>query len=233
MRVCQLTFLTARISSTHRTYEMHAHHRGANSVRGGQRQDPAVPQMQPRVSPQRFWPLFQVHDSSRAGHLSSGRGGILGERLLHLPEIPYQHPTRIRTERLLATTLPPPADRVHAVRAGRGQASRGSATNPMKSRKPIRRRSLKMASKMRQYAKIRTAFLAANPLCVACGVLGKRQDPHPAVEIHHKRGRFGSLLLNEAYFVPVCSPGHIAIHNHPDAARSAGLLCARGEWGKQ
>ena len=65
----------------------------------------------------------------------------------------------------------------------------------MKSRKPIRRRSLKMAAKMRQYAKIRTAFLAANPLCVACGVLGKRQDPHPAVEIHHKRGRFGSLLL--------------------------------------
>jgi hypothetical protein len=70
--------------------------------------------------------------------------------------------------------------------------------------------------------------------CVIC--------EHPDIEVHHQRGRLGSLLLDQRFWIPVCARHHRWIHDHPDKARQQTvrvngevmtLLCKRGDWGKQ
>lgn len=49
-------------------------------------------------------------------------------------------------------------------------------------------------------------------------------------EVHHKRGRRGSLLTDERFWMPVSKQGHRFIHEHPDEARKHGWLCEVGQW---
>src|SRR5690606_17542663 len=58
------------------------------------------------------------------------------------------------------------------------------------------------------------------PVCEACG----RQE---AVEIHHKRGRDGSALLDASYFMGVCLDCHRHLHHHPADAYNKGWLLRR------
>ena len=105
----------------------------------------------------------------------------------------------------------------------------------------IKSRSKVMRGKMAYYNIRKRVFLQANPVCDACDRLADesatpypiRKPTHPATEIHHKRGRFGKLLLDERFWVGVCSPAHRFIHDNPEIARKAGLLAQPGEWGKQ
>lgn len=61
-----------------------------------------------------------------------------------------------------------------------------------------------------------------------CNVYPEQQ----AVEVHHLRGRTGSLLLDKRYWLAVSRAGHLWIHAHPEMARRYGWLCERGDWGK-
>jgi hypothetical protein len=81
---------------------------------------------------------------------------------------------------------------------------------------------------MRQYSALKKSFLLRNPWCA---VLPLR----PATHIHHTRGRLGSLLTDERYWVPVSVMGHSWIHFHPEQARlrkwmGIPLLCEKGKW---
>lgn len=57
-----------------------------------------------------------------------------------------------------------------------------------------------------------------------------KRDSYPATQCHHMRGRRGTLLLDKRYWVAVSNAGHRWIENHPDKARTLGLLCAKGQW---
>lgn len=52
-----------------------------------------------------------------------------------------------------------------------------------------------------------------------------------ASECHHSRSRIGSLLLNEKYWIALCSKCHRFVHENPSWARTRGLLCEKGKWG--
>lgn len=75
---------------------------------------------------------------------------------------------------------------------------------------------------MKRYMASREKFLGANPLCGSCGKA-------PSRDIHHARGRAGSLLLDQSYWIAVCRPCHDWIGRNPKEAVKLGLSSSR--WG--
>ena len=100
-----------------------------------------------------------------------------------------------------------------------------------KVRKPLRQRSRKMTCLMASYVPIRNAFLKQNPGCLCCFKRGLRVKL--ATDVHHSRGRLNALLCHVPFFVPVCRGCHRWIEENMDEARKLGLLCRKGDWGKQ
>ena len=49
-------------------------------------------------------------------------------------------------------------------------------------------------------------------------------------EVHHVRGRAGSLLLDKRYWMAISKAGHRWIHAHVEEARKHGWICERGLW---
>ena len=49
-------------------------------------------------------------------------------------------------------------------------------------------------------------------------------------EVHHLRGRAGSLLCDERFWIALSKQGHRWVHENPEKARNMGFLCAKGEW---
>ena len=49
-------------------------------------------------------------------------------------------------------------------------------------------------------------------------------------EVHHTRGRAGTLLTDERHWIAVSKLGHRWIHEHPAEARARGWICAEGKW---
>ena len=90
----------------------------------------------------------------------------------------------------------------------------------------VNRISIKRAKQTADYLRIRHQWLKVHDVCEAPMCQGK------ATEIHHKRGRIGELLCDTRHWVALCSHCHRWIHEHPKAARDAGLLCQLGEWNK-
>lgn len=74
-----------------------------------------------------------------------------------------------------------------------------------------------------QYRKQRIEFLKRNPACAVCGA-SKR------LSVHHIRGRAGSLMLDERFWIPLCWKHHHMVHDNPEWARSKNLLAQRGQW---
>ena len=97
---------------------------------------------------------------------------------------------------------------------------------PQARQRAVRRRSKRMTSIMAQYRKQKGVFLATHPWCQVYG------KPNLATQIHHSRGRSGTLLLDERFWLAVCPSAHDFIHRDPAAARANGYLCALGEWNK-
>lgn len=87
---------------------------------------------------------------------------------------------------------------------------------------PLRRVSTKRAKLLRAYTAIRKDFLSRRWLCEPCHFNGRYGIF--STEVHHRRGRIGSMLVNEAYFLPVCRECHRWIHDHPSEARMKGYL---------
>ncbi len=49
-------------------------------------------------------------------------------------------------------------------------------------------------------------------------------------EVHHMRGRAGSLLTDERHWMAVSKQGHRWVHEHPAEARERGWFCPVGLW---
>jgi len=82
-----------------------------------------------------------------------------------------------------------------------------------------------------EYAKARNEFLGKHRKCAVYPQL-------PATELHHGRGRLGTLLMDENYWIPVSRLGHNFIDANRDKARTMTwqgrpLLAARGDWNRQ
>lgn len=86
------------------------------------------------------------------------------------------------------------------------------------------RYSLKRQKKNKEYAKLRIAYLEANPQCQA-----KISEDCQARsgEIHHKRGRVGNNLIDVSNFVAVCRDCHNKLERNPRWAKSLGLSESR------
>lgn len=90
----------------------------------------------------------------------------------------------------------------------------------------IRPVSERMKLKLKEYAKVKRKYLKAHPVCECEGCDWKSND------IHHKRGRTGSLLSDERYFMAMCRLHHDWCHQWPDQARRHGWTAPVGQWGK-
>lgn len=100
-----------------------------------------------------------------------------------------------------------------------------------------RRRDRERRRRETDYKVVRRAFLKERPTCEACVnlvSLAAHADlrPHPATEVHHKRGRLGTLLLDTRFWIPCCQNAHDWIHRNITAARAVDLIAQPGQWNK-
>ena len=65
----------------------------------------------------------------------------------------------------------------------------------------------------------RKRYLEENRICEAC--------LKQATEIHHKKGRLGTMIYNELYFMAVCRTCHLYIENNPQEAKVKGWSVSR------
>lgn len=64
-----------------------------------------------------------------------------------------------------------------------------------------------------------------------CAVMQKIHGQQvPAVQCHHRNGRYGGLLMFELFWIPVSEEGHLWIHENPEKARENGWLCSEQDW---
>jgi hypothetical protein len=98
---------------------------------------------------------------------------------------------------------------------------------PKKSerRKRISPISKSQRAKLLIYSRQRIAFLREHKRCAVFPNLR-------ATEIHHQRGRAGSLLLDIQYWLAVSFKGHRWIHDNINEARKGGFIAEAGDWGK-
>lgn len=88
-------------------------------------------------------------------------------------------------------------------------------------RKRMRPFSVKREAEMKQYRKDRIEFLN-RPQNMICPVTGER-----TTEVHHKKGRIGSLLLDQRFWLGVSSDGHKWIEANPEKAKELGYSLDR------
>lgn len=82
----------------------------------------------------------------------------------------------------------------------------------------IRHVSKNREARLAIYRKRRDNFLKLVPTCEVEGCKSKTSD------LHHKAGRLGNNLIDEANFMGVCRPCHNWIHEHPKEAREKNYL---------
>lgn len=100
----------------------------------------------------------------------------------------------------------------------------------IKRRKPIRKVSKGRARLNREYSRKKHEFLS-RPENKFCPVIQKLTGEKILTEdIHHMRGRAGSLFMNEKYWLAVSRRGHELIGSNPNWARQHGFLCQKGLW---
>lgn len=87
-------------------------------------------------------------------------------------------------------------------------------------RTPIRKISSKRAKEVRIYLKLAAEFLQENPVCHVCAIRHSN-------EVHHTKGRQGSMLNNRAFWISVCRFCHTRIENNRAWAMSQGYLVDR------
>lgn len=100
-------------------------------------------------------------------------------------------------------------------------------------RKRIKAQSKRGKSRMAAYKELRAAWLLldGHRYCEACWQI-EWNYPRPATDVHHLRGRAGSLLLNRRYWLAVCRPCHQWIGANPAKAREYRLIAPVGQWNK-
>lgn len=102
----------------------------------------------------------------------------------------------------------------------------GGRVEPEKKRaKRIRPISRKQSARLTEYSRLRVVWLFNRVRCDRCG--GR---PGCRIEVHHKRGRAGALLLATEHWAALCPSCHRWVHDNPADARETGWL---GPWGKR
>lgn len=81
-----------------------------------------------------------------------------------------------------------------------------------KHRKPIAPISKKRSQELVGYKKARNKYMANHSTCEVS------ECNRPANDLHHKRGRIGSLLWDPKFFMAVCRPHHNEIEENPEWA---------------
>lgn len=103
-----------------------------------------------------------------------------------------------------------------------------SQDEPHKTSKKKESRSYRIKSvsdkklvELKEYRKVRDAFMKANKVCQfpECREL--------ATDLHHAKGRVGALLTDERYFKALCRSHHRWIEENPTDAKSMGLSASR------
>lgn len=96
---------------------------------------------------------------------------------------------------------------------------------PVKSenKKPIPQVSKKEQGRKREYKKGRDKYLLEHPVCEMrldnCKI--------KATQVHHKKGRVGKLLTEEAHFIAACENCHRTVEDNPGMAKKLGLSESR------
>lgn len=85
--------------------------------------------------------------------------------------------------------------------------------------KPIRRVSAKRSRENVLYLKAKLEYLNENPDCKCCGA--------SATDVHHAKGRIGSLLTDKRYFVALCRVCHNRVEENPIWAKEHGYSKSR------
>lgn len=112
-----------------------------------------------------------------------------------------------------------------------GHAANYLKNNGVKARKgALKKVSKKQSGRLSRYYPIRDAFLADNPACRICFErgLGLVQS----TEVHHLRGRLGSLLFDTRGFCASCFSCRTWPHDNARQAREMGLLAIPRDWGR-
>ena len=78
------------------------------------------------------------------------------------------------------------------------------------------------------YRRRKRVFLDTHDKCFACGEWIRPQNR----DLHHTRGRAGSLYLDERFWEMVCRDCHTRIHENPKWAVRMGFMAGPGEWNK-
>lgn len=99
-----------------------------------------------------------------------------------------------------------------------------------KSKRKFYNVSKSRAKQLAEYRRLRGFYLSIVPTCECAGMRRAsghcicQASIHPAIEIHHCKGRSGKLLMKIPYWIAVCRKAHQWIHKHPAAARRLGLI---------
>lgn len=83
--------------------------------------------------------------------------------------------------------------------------------------------SLRARALRELYEEMRKTFLAYRGSCERCG----KERP---LEVHHIRGRTGTLLIDRRWFLGICKDCHKFIHEHVKTAKAEGFIAGFGEW---
>lgn len=125
------------------------------------------------------------------------------------------------------------AGRVSSFRA----TNEGKKMDMGKNRKRIRSATPKRARELARYRREAAEFLKSAikhggfcPVSASMPQLRIRGASWKLTEVHHIRGRCGSLLLDKRFWMAVSKDGHRWIHDHPDTARDRGWLATEGQW---
>jgi len=78
--------------------------------------------------------------------------------------------------------------------------------------KPV---SNKRASRLKIYYPLAKEYKKLHPTCEVC-------KKRPTVDVHHKKGRYGSLLNMVEFWLPVCRACHDWIHRDPCESKKQG-----------
>lgn len=82
--------------------------------------------------------------------------------------------------------------------------------------------SLRARALRELYQEVKADVLKKNPVCLRC--------PRKSAEVHHRRGRAGTLLIDDRFLSALCFECHNFIHAFPAIAKENGSLAWPGEW---
>jgi hypothetical protein len=85
-------------------------------------------------------------------------------------------------------------------------------------RNPIRKVSEKRKELNKQYGKVRDAFMEEHPACQFPGC------KDASVDLHHKRGRLGKLLIDPDHMMALCRHHHDWAHLNVAESRKMGII---------